>query len=103
MFLNEITVEGTLAADGTLELDRKPALPPGRVTIVLRSQAPGSSPNEDWFDCLQRLRTEREAAGYPFMNEDEVQEHLDWLREGDRIDDLLRLAERQSEQRESGC
>ena len=36
MSLHEIVVEGTLKPDGTLELDQKPNLPPGRVQVVLR-------------------------------------------------------------------
>jgi hypothetical protein len=36
MSLTEIVVEGTLNPDGTLELDQKPNLSPGRVTVVLR-------------------------------------------------------------------
>jgi hypothetical protein len=36
MGLTETVIEGTLKADGTLELDEKPDLPAGRVTVVLR-------------------------------------------------------------------
>jgi hypothetical protein len=39
MSLTETIVQGTLKPDGTLELDRKPDLPPGRVTVVLRQAA----------------------------------------------------------------
>jgi hypothetical protein len=38
MSLTEITVQGTLNPDGSLELDQKPNLSPGRVTVVLRQQ-----------------------------------------------------------------
>jgi hypothetical protein len=31
MNLDEVMVAGTLKSDGTLELDQKPSLPPGRV------------------------------------------------------------------------
>jgi hypothetical protein len=31
-----VTIQGTLAADGTLHLDEKPNLPPGRVTVVVQ-------------------------------------------------------------------
>jgi hypothetical protein len=48
---------------------------------------------EDWFQHLQRLRAEREASGYPFMNEEEINAYVEWLREGDRIDDMLRQAD----------
>jgi hypothetical protein len=101
MSYSEIVVQGTLNPDGTLQLDEKPSLPPGRVTVVLRQDSePVSLPQEDWFEHLQRLRAVREASGYPFMNEEEVNAHIEWLREGDRIDDLLRQADEESQERE---
>lgn len=93
MSLSEITMEGTLKPDGTLELDAKPSLVPGRVTVVLRQETEAPPPQEGWWPYLQRIRAEREAAGYPFMNEEEVNAHIEWLREGDPIDDLLREAD----------
>ena len=95
---DEVVVAGTLKPDGTLELDQKPSLPPGRVTVVLRQEAEPTPVKEDWWQFMQRARRELEAAGHRFMNEEEVNAHIEWLREGDRIDDLLRQAdeERQS-------
>jgi hypothetical protein len=85
MSLSEVVVEGTLKPDGTLELDEKPGLPPGRVTVVLRQGAETPQPpKEDWWQYLQRIRAEREASGYPFMNEEELKAHIEWLREPDR-------------------
>ena len=83
-----------LKPDGTLELDQKPNLSPGRVTVVLRqeSQPP---PQEDWFQYLQRIRARREAEGYPFMNEEEMNAYIEWMREGDRMDDVLRELDEQ--------
>jgi hypothetical protein len=95
MSLTEITVQGTLNEDGTLALDQKPNLAPGRVTVVLRQQSQPAPADENWFQHLQRLRAERSATGYPFMNEEETNSHIEWLREGDRIDDLLRQADQQ--------
>jgi hypothetical protein len=91
MILTEFVVEGTLKPDGTLELDQKPSLSPGRVTVVLcRRAMPGPPCAENWFQHLQRIRAHREASGYPFMNEADVNAHIEWLREGDRIDEMLR-------------
>jgi hypothetical protein len=98
MSLTEIVVEGTLKPDGTLELDQKPNLSPGRVTVVLRQESESPPPRDDWFQHLQRIRAEREASGYPFMNEAEVNAHVEWLREGDRIDDMLREVDEQRQQ-----
>ena len=40
MSLSENVIEGTLKPDGTLELDEKPSLPPGRVTVILQPAMP---------------------------------------------------------------
>jgi len=97
MSMTESVVEGTLNADGTLDLDRKPNLSPGRVTVVLR-QAPIVMPpiQENWFQSMQAARKKMDEAGCHFMDETEMQEHLDRLREGDRIDDLLQAGNLQS-------
>jgi hypothetical protein len=83
MNLIETVVEGTLQPDGTLVLDAKPNLSPGRVTVVLRQVPKEAAVREDWWQHLQRIRAEREATGYPFMNDEEVNAHIEWLREGD--------------------
>jgi hypothetical protein len=102
MNLIETTVEGTLKPDGTLELDQRPSLPPGRVTVVLRQQTEPAM-QEGWWPYMQRVRAEREAAGYHFMNEGEMEAHIQWLREDeDRIDRIYRemdLEKRRQENR----
>lgn len=90
MSLTEIVVAGTLNPDGTLELDQKPDMAPGRVTVVLRQETEATLPHEDWFQYMQSARKRMEEAGCHFMDEQEMQAHVDWLREGDRIDELLR-------------
>ena len=100
MSLNEITVGGTLNPDGTLELDRKPDLSPGRVTVVLW-QTPEPATHEGWWPYLQRVRAEREAAGYHFMNQAEMEAHLLWLREDEeRIDRIYREMDLEKRRRE---
>jgi hypothetical protein len=70
------------------------------VTVVLRQAAAGTeSEKEGWWPYLQRVRAEREAAGYPFMDEAEMNAHIASLREEgeeDRIDRIYR--EMQQEQ-----
>ena len=48
MGLQPIEVEGTLHSDGTLVLDEKPNVPPGRVRVAL-SPVAGATPPEDGF------------------------------------------------------
>jgi len=45
----EVILEGTLQADGTLILDEKPNLPPGRVMVILRREAGIDLPGDDPF------------------------------------------------------
>jgi hypothetical protein len=92
MSLQEIVVTGIIKPDGTLDLDQKTNLAPGRVTVVLRQESEVPTPREDWWQFMQRTRSELEAAGSRFMNEQEVSAHIEWLREGDPIDDLLQEA-----------
>lgn len=86
----QIEVTGTLQADGTLILDRKLELPAGRVRLLVQAvESSPSRPQEKLLDFLQRSRKELEAAGSHFMNDEEVAAHIEWLREGDFIDELL--------------
>jgi hypothetical protein len=101
MSQTEYVVQGTLKPDGTLELDQKPNLSPGRVTVVLRQETQTAVPKEDWFQYLQRIRAEREAAGYPFMNEAETTAYIEWLREEDHIDEMLRDVEQHQKPEQS--
>lgn len=97
----EIVVEGTLKPDGTLELDQKPNLSPGRVQVVLRSTQEAVSTQEGWWPYMQRIRSEREAAGYHFLSEAEMEAHIQWLREDeDRIDRIYREMDEQRRRQE---
>ena len=53
MSLIEAVVEGTLKPDGTLELDEKPKLPPGRVKVVLWQEAEPKSPQPSGDDSCR--------------------------------------------------
>ena len=99
MSLTEIIVQGTLKPDGTLELDQKPNLSPGRVTVVLQQET-DTPPKEDWWQYMQRARRELEASGAKFMNEEEMKAHIEWLREPDRFDEMLRQADEERQRRE---
>ncbi len=100
MSITEVVVEGTLKPDGTLDLSEKPSLAPGRVTVILRQESRSTAPQEGWWPYMQRVRAERESAGYHFLNEAEMEAHLQWLREEDQLDDLLRKADGQRQQPE---
>jgi len=92
MSLTEIEVTGTLHADGTLVLDEKPNVPPGRVTVVVRA-APQAvpPPEESWWAFMQRARRQLEAAGGRFLSEEEVTAWVEELRaDDDRLEQVYR-------------
>src|SRR5688572_15258538 len=90
MSVTQIELQGTLQSDGTLVLDQKPNLPAGRVTVVLSPARMPVTPKEDWWEFMQRARRELEEAGSSFMNDEEMAAHIAWLREEDRIDEMLK-------------
>ena len=101
MSLTETIIDGTLQPDGTLVLDEKPKLSPGRVTVVLRQESVAQRPpQEEWWQFMQNARKKMEEAGCQFMDEKAMQSHIEWIREGDRIDDLLRDADEQRQKQE---
>jgi hypothetical protein len=91
MSFTEVVVAGTLNPDGTLKLDQKPSLSPGRVTVVLRQESqPTTHTQPGWWQAMQDARKRMEDAGCHFMDDKEMQDHLNWLREEDGFDVMLR-------------
>jgi hypothetical protein len=97
----EDEVKGTLREDGTLELDHKPELPPGRVLVTIRYVDKPPPVTEDWWTFLQRKRAELEASGHQFMTEEEVKAYIADLRSGDeRIEEVYRQVEAEKQRME---
>src|SRR5207247_1285561 len=68
-----------LKPDGTLELDEKPGLPPGRVRVTLEAQAAQS--REDVWTVLERIRAERKARGMQGRSRAEIGAEINVLRD----------------------
>lgn len=65
MSLTETMIEGTIQPDGTLLLDEKPNLLPGRVTVVLRQEMAIVMPKDDPFWLrMQAMWDAQDAAGH---------------------------------------
>lgn len=81
MAMSSLEVLGTVRADGTLELDEKRSLPPGRVKVRLDpAPAVEAKGAEGLVEFVDRLRREVEAAGSHFMNDEEVCAWIEELR-----------------------
>jgi hypothetical protein len=94
MVTTSLEVLGTVRPDGTLELDERLNVSPGRVKVRVESIEQGAQPSESLPQFVERLRREMEAAGSPSMNDDEVTDWVEELRsEEDRVEEAYRQAE----------
>ena len=59
-----VVVEGTLKTDGTLELDQKPGLSPGRVRVTLQPAHTGTTPKRRLADVFDEIQRGQQARGY---------------------------------------
>ena len=96
MSLEEATLTGTLEPDGTLKLDQKPNLPPGRMTVVLRQEAEAAPPEDDPFwQRMQAMWDAQKAGGHVPPSVEEVEARQRHMREGwaERQEAIERLQE----------
>src|SRR4051812_22811324 len=77
-----ITVEGTLQPDGvTLQLEKRLALPPGRVTVTVQTQGAKTGPTA--LEVLVRIHQEQRQQGRRPMTEEEMTAEIPQLRADD--------------------
>jgi hypothetical protein len=74
-----VEVQGTLRADGTLVLDEKPDLPPGRVRVTMQ---PAEQP-PDVIEVLRRIHAEQAARGHVPRSREEIDADIAAMREED--------------------
>ncbi len=81
MNLSEVIIEGTLKPDGTLELDKKPNLKPGRVQVILQTlpELPDADP---FWKVMKSIWSEQKARGHVPRSVDEVEAETRAMREG---------------------
>jgi hypothetical protein len=70
-----------LQEDGTLVLDEKPNLPPGRVQVLLRPMI--DYKQTDIWQFFQRIQAERAALGIAPPSPEEIDAYLATLRDDD--------------------
>lgn len=64
MNLQAVTIEGTLQPDGTLQLDRKPNLSPGRVQVIVQPLPAPVSAQRGLVEVMDEIRAGQLARGY---------------------------------------
>jgi hypothetical protein len=87
MTAKAIEIEGTLREDGTLLLDEKPNLPPGRVKVIV---APilDYKQTEIW-QFFERIKAERAALGIAPRSQEEIDTYLATMRDDDERCQLI--------------
>jgi hypothetical protein len=80
MGATHVVVEGTLKPDGSLELDSKLDLPPGRVQLIVQplTELPKDDP---FWQMMQRIWADREAAELTPRRTEDVEAQRRVLRE----------------------
>jgi hypothetical protein len=75
MSLNTVIVMGTLKDDGTLELDERPTLAPGRVQVaIVQAEIPAAiGSRRTLLDVLDEIRTAQAARGYQGRSIEEME------------------------------
>jgi hypothetical protein len=64
MSLTETVIEGTLKPDGTLELDQKPNLSPGRVQVIVQPLLKPAPTRRGLVEVMDDIRASQRARGY---------------------------------------
>lgn len=91
---------GVVRPDGTLEVEQKLEVPPGRVKVRVESIEVPPKPQESLVEFVDRSRRELEAAGHKFMNDEEVTAWIEDLRsDDDRLEEIYRQAEEEKQSR----
>src|SRR5262245_23860907 len=78
---NTFEIQGTLREDGTLVLDQKPNLPPGRVRVTV--QAVLEYKQTDIWQFFQRIKAEREELVGTPPSPEEIDAYLATMRDDD--------------------
>jgi hypothetical protein len=81
MSLSTFVVQATLKPDGTLELDEKPTLAPGRVHVTLQPVSAGSPPKGGLAETIEEILQYQRASGYKGRTPEETTHEEDERRE----------------------
>jgi 50S ribosomal subunit-associated GTPase HflX len=98
MGLSEIVMEGTLKPDGTLELDGKPNLAPGRVQVML-APLPELPADDPFWQRMRAIWEGQKARGFVPRTADEVEAERRQVRE--EWEERMRCIERTRAEAES--
>jgi len=73
MGLGEVVIDGTLKPDGTLELDQKPKLSPGRVQVTVKPLVASAAVPRGLVEVMDEIRQGQQARGYQGRSQSELE------------------------------
>ena len=76
MDVMQIVVEGSLQPDGTLVLDEKPNLPPGRVRVTMQAVPPPADPEDGFMVRMEKIWAAQKARGHVPRTREEIDNSL---------------------------
>lgn len=102
-----VMLQGTVKADGTLVLDEKVSLPPGRVRVMLQPIGSGASQGRTVLDVIAEIRRGQEARGNIPRTRQEIDAEINALRqesdeEMKEVERLYQECQRAKEQEANG-
>lgn len=97
--MNErVVIQGLLTGDGTLELDEKPNLPPGRVRVTVTSTTEAARPERFWA-MMEQIWSDLKAGGHVPRSVQEIEaERQAFREEWDQRQETLDAIHRECEQ-----
>jgi hypothetical protein len=72
MSLSEVIIEGTLQPDGTLQLDQKPNVAPGRVKVILQPAQVSAARQGGLVDTIDEIHRGQQARGFSGRSAEEI-------------------------------
>jgi hypothetical protein len=87
----QVVMEGTLQPDGTLLLDEKPKLPPGRVRVTMQAVAQATGLEDGFMARMERAWAEQAARGQSPRTRAQIDAEINALR--DEAEEELRTIE----------
>jgi hypothetical protein len=95
-----IVIEGTINSDGTLDLDNKLALPPGRVQLIVQP-LPELPKDDPFWQRMQNISAGQRARGHVPRTKEEIDADIKSLR--DEAEEEIQETERLEEESRSAC
>jgi hypothetical protein len=88
----QVTLQGTLKPDGTLELDQKPNLSPGRVRVIVEPVTEPTRPDRFWA-MMEQIWADLKASGHVPRSVEQIEAERQAFRDewDDRQDTLEQL------------